>query len=320
MFLRKIISSFLIKAISLSLLAILFLLILCYRSDIPLNQLLEKYSDSSSQFIEIDGVNFHVKIKGQGTPIFLIHGSFSSLHTWEEWEKELSKSYMTISVDLPGHGLTGPDPMENYSTEDFANQLFNMADHLDIDKFHLAGNSMGGGVSLMMASSRPERILSLNLVNSSGAPKNKVSNNNSQRPWIFKLAEVPYISSILLKCTPRFLFKLNLKQVFADQDKITPSLIDRYYQLMLREGNRVATLQRLKKKSSSSVNYENIKMPVLIMWGENDNWISVNNAYTLEKVLPNSELIVFKNAGHVPMEEIPTQTVAEYLFFLGKLN
>jgi len=301
-------------------LIIIIILAIFIRGDLELDHLIDKYTDSSSQFWEIKGIPFHVKIKGEGTPIILLHGSFSSLHTWEAWEEALSKKYKTISIDLPGHGLTGPDISLRYSSEDYAQLVFFLADQLKLEKFHIAGNSMGGGVGLVMASTHPERILSLNLINASGAPKDILTVKNNQRPWIFKVAENPFLASILLKCTPRFLFKMNLKQVFDDDSKISDELIDRYYELIRREGNRKATLDRLQNRKSFSVDFEKLNMPVLIMWGKNDKWISVKNAHLFSKVIPNAKLVIFEKVGHVPMEEIPTQSVAEYLEFLGSTN
>lgn len=308
--------------LSLALLLCLALL-LSYRGDIAVEELLEKYSDENSYFLKVDGINVHVKVKGQGEPIFLIHGSFSSLHTWETWENELSPFFMTISMDLPGHGLTGPDPDKRYAVTDYARLVFGIADQLGIDEFHVAGNSMGGGVALVMASSNPDRILSLNLIDSSGAPAPENTNkvpSSSQRgggAWIFKVAENPVFSRLLLKCTPEFLFKINLKQVFGDDSKITSEMVKRYHDLMRREGNRQATVDRLTVRRPYEVDFSKLNMPVLIIWGAKDTWIPLAAGKRLKAAIPEATLKVFENAGHVPMEEIPTETVAEYLSFLG---
>jgi pimeloyl-ACP methyl ester carboxylesterase len=110
---------------------------------------------------------------------------------------------------------------------------------------------------------------------------------------------------------------MNIKQVYGDESKINELTLDRYYELMLREGNRKATLDRLTSPRDSDVNFSRLTMPTLILWGEKDSWIPVRQGYVLEKAIPGSNLIVFPGAGHVPMEEIPTESVAEYLSFLG---
>ncbi|GAB2610613.1 alpha/beta fold hydrolase [Belliella aquatica] len=313
---------FVLKFILILVVIIVLSLVLSYRSDISPEVLIEKYANESSYFINVDGINMHVNVQGEGEPIFLIHGSFSSMHTWEAWAMELSPYFMTISMDLPGHGLTGPDAEKRYGVEEYADLLFGLADNLGIDEFHIAGNSMGGAVALRMASEKPERILTLNLVNSSGAPNRAVVNTNSKRTNtskapIFQLASHPIFSKILLKCTPKFLFKMNIYQVYFDSEKIKDESVTRYYELMRREGNRRATLDRLTTRKALNIDFEKIKMPVLITWGREDTWIPLANGERLAAAIPEAKLKVFDRVGHVPMEEMPTETVIEYLSFLG---
>ncbi|NVJ85558.1 MAG: alpha/beta hydrolase [Algoriphagus sp.] len=306
------------------LLTLVFFLLLLFRNDIPAEEIIQKYSTPQSHFIEVDGVNLHVRFMGEGIPIILIHGSFSSLHTWDQWQQELSPYFLTISVDLPGHGLTGPDELQRYSTMDYSQLILRLAEKLNIPRFHLAGNSMGGAVALQVASTRPDQVLSLNLIDSSGAPQLKprsLDKDNTTidrgRPWIFQVASNPVFSKILLKCTPKFLFAMNLKQVYGDESKIHQETVDRYFELMLREGNREATLDRLRGVRNAEINFDRLTMPTLIMWGKLDSWIPISNSYALEKAIPGSKLIVFEEVGHVPMEEIPTESVSKYLSFLG---
>ncbi len=317
----KVFLLYVIKAISALLLLVFFFLIAFYRGEIPADVLYEKYADETSYLLMVDGINVHVKVKGEGEPIFLIHGSFSSLNTWEAWEVELNPYFMTVSMDLPGHGLTGPDLKKRYTIDDYAKIVFGIADQLDLEEFHVAGNSMGGGVALKMATDHPERILTLNLLDSSGAP-NHLENESDQQSSgssapIFKVASHPIFSKVLLKCTPKFLFRINLRQVFYDKDKITDEMVTRYYELLRRDGNRQATLDRLSGRMETEYQFEKLNMPVMIMWGKEDSWIPLENGEMLSTLIPGSKLKVFEYAGHVPMEEIPTESVSEYLSFLG---
>jgi pimeloyl-ACP methyl ester carboxylesterase len=310
------------KVLAVLVLSILFFLILMFRSDIPADEIEEKYHTPQSHFIDVDGINVHVRILGDGDPIILLHGSFASLHTWDTWQQELSPYFLTIAIDLPGHGLTGPDDEKRYSIKDYSLLVLSLMEKLNLDQVHLAGNSMGGGVALQIASSRPDKVLSLNLIDASGAPKTgtrtqESAQNPNSKAWVFKAAENPFISQLLLKCTPKFLFAMNLRQVYADNSKITTQTVDRYYELMLREGNRKATIDRLNIPRDMDVDFDRLTMPTLILWGENDAWIPISQGYLLEKAISGSKLISFPNTGHVPMEEIPTESVEAYLSFLG---
>ena len=80
----------------------------------------KKYTSDASKFTWIDNLRVHYRDEGKGMPIVLIHGTSSSLHTWEDWTKILTQSYRVISMDLPGFGLTGPNADHNYSIEYYA--------------------------------------------------------------------------------------------------------------------------------------------------------------------------------------------------------
>ncbi|UZD23762.1 alpha/beta fold hydrolase [Algoriphagus halophytocola] len=311
----------LLKVLGVISLACLFFLLLVYKNDIPYEAIEQKYSTPESHFVEVDGINVHVRIKGRGEPIILLHGSFSSLHTWNDWQNELSPFFLTVSLDFPGHGLTGPDLEKRYSVRDYAILVTRLAEKLNLDKFHLAGNSMGGAVALQIASNRPDQVLSLNLIDAAGTPLEASAlpkgSSSPKKRWMNRMADNPFFTQILLKCTPKFLFSMNMKEVYAEPDKLTKEQVDRYYELMLRAGNRQATLERLATPADAKIDFGRLDMPTLILWGEEDTWIPVSRAYLLEKLIPGSKLKILKNAGHLPMEEIPTESVAEYLNFLG---
>jgi pimeloyl-ACP methyl ester carboxylesterase len=312
------------KILAVLLLSVVFFLALLYRSDISADEIISKYSTSESHFIEVDGQSIHIRLMGEGEPVFLLHGSFSSLHTWDVWQKELSPYFMTISLDFPGHGLTGPDELKRYTIEDYSHLVQRIAEKLNIKKFHLTGNSMGGAVALEIATARPDKILTLNLVDAAGAPSlepRKLEGENfskkNRKPWIIKMAENPLFAKLLLKCTPKFLFAKNLQEVYGEKKKVTSKEVDRYYELMLREGNRRATLDRLSQSTKKDFDFERLTMPTLILWGGKDEWIPLSHAQAFESAIAHSNLIIFPDAGHMPMEEIPTESVSEYLSFLG---
>lgn len=307
------------------LILLLVVLAFAYRSDLSAEAVNAKYLTPESKFIEVDGIQVHVRILGEGEPVFLLHGSFASLHTWDAWQQAMSPYYQTISLDFPGHGLTGPDSLKRYSTKDYSELVRALAQKLNLSQYHVAGNSMGGGVALQHASDYPGNVISLNLIDSGGAPaaERGPTDSTSQKKantggaWIFQVARHPVFSKLLLSCTPKFLFALNMEQVYGDDSKVTDEVTTRYYELMLREGNRQATLDRLSQPRNSNIQFERLTMPTLILWGAEDTWIPVAQGKRLQQVLPGSNLVILNGVGHVPMEESPTETVAEYLSFLG---
>ena len=242
-----------LKFITFTILSIVaVLLILCgfwYRSDIPVNELEAKYFTPQSSYLSINDSKIHIRQRGAGPVLFLLHGSFASLHTWNLWEQALSKNFKTISLDFPGHGLTGPIASEKYSTDDYERLVFAIADTLKIDTFYVAGNSMGGQVAWKMALHQPERVKKLILIDAAGFWKitTDSTSKSQNRPFIFKLLQNNFVANTMLRITPRFLFKWNLKQVYGDPSKVKEEDVDRFYDLMLREGNRSSTLTRLRQ-------------------------------------------------------------------------
>ena len=297
---------------------ILVLMALWYRTDLSVEELEPKYLTPESRYQPVDDAKLHIRKRGEGPVLFLIHGSFSSLHTWEGWENVLSKSFTTISMDLPGHGLTGPNGRENYSTDYYANLVIALADTLKIDTFYVAGNSMGGNVAWKMALKRPDRIKKLILVDASGFQKAPdASARKPSRPLIFQILNNKFLSRILAHITPRFLFKTNLKAVYANPAKFTDEIVDRYYLLVRRQGNRRATLLRFQnhgKDLQDSIPL--IKTPTLIIWGGKDTWIPPIQGQYFHNQIRNSRLILSPDLGHVPMEESPMATADSAAAFL----
>jgi pimeloyl-ACP methyl ester carboxylesterase len=304
------------KLIKFSLLAISAFLIIVisiyWKNDIDINELKNKYAYPTSSFIFIDGINVHFRDVGKGDAILLIHGTGASLHTWEKWINILSTDYRVISFDLPGFGLTGPDPNHNYQISRYTAILDSLMVKLKVDSFHIAGNSLGGLVAWHYTTQFPQKILTLNLIDAAGLPQ-----PGKKPPFIFQLAKLPVLSTLLQKVTPKSIIEKSMLDVYKNDQLVTEKLIDRYFELSLREGNRTAFVKRMSQLNEKLVvgDLENITVPVLIQWGKDDRWIPLANAFEFQKLIPKAELIIY-DSGHVPMEENPMETVKDYMIFL----
>jgi len=286
-------------------------------SDISENDLKIAYANDASKFIEIDGMQVHYRDEGKGFPIVLVHGTASSLHTWDDWSKELLKTNRVIRMDLPAFGLTGPNKTADYSIKAYTSFLNDLLKKLHVEKFYLAGNSLGGNIAWNYAAEHPDKVEKLVLVDASGLPTNK------PQPAIFKMAKTPFLNSLFLYVTPKFFIKKNMEEVYADGSKITDELVTRYHKMALRVGNRQAFIDRAKTdfKLGSKANYNKLKRintSTLLIWGAQDNWIPLDNGKRMDSILPNSKLVVLENSGHVPMEENPQESFAFLNEFLKK--
>jgi pimeloyl-ACP methyl ester carboxylesterase len=132
-----------------------------------------------------------------------------------------------------------------------------------------------------------------------------------------RLARMPVVGALARYISPRFLVRNSLWEVYFDRSKVNEELIDRYYTLALREGNRQAFIDRaMQLEEDTGAGLERIGIPTLILWGRYDQWIPLEQAENFRKKLPWSQVVIYDNAGHVPHEEIPEQSVADAVKFL----
>ncbi|MFT5215984.1 MAG: pimeloyl-ACP methyl ester carboxylesterase [Glaciecola sp.] len=246
-----------------ALLFVIAIMILFGHRDIPLNELKAKYTNTESSFISVDGMDVHFRDEGNQTdsiPIVLIHGTASSLHTFDAWTNSLKNSNRVIRIDLPAFGLTGPFPDRNYSIANYTSFIKDFLTALKIKQCVLVGNSLGGQIAWNFTLEQPDMVEKLILIDASGYPLNSKS-----VPIAFKLAQTPVLKNLLTFITPRFLVRPSVENVYFDTSKVTDSLVERYFELTLREGNRQALVDRFKTSKDISA-YKNIKQPTLILW------------------------------------------------------
>lgn len=279
------------------------------KADIPVEKLKETYAKSPSAFLKIDGLDVHYRKEGQGPALLLLHGTASSLHTWEPWVDILKDSFTCISVDLPAFGLTGPNQNHDYSTKSYNAFINGFMSALQVDSFHIAGNSLGGYIAWNYALDYPEKVNKLILVAAAGFPH--------EPPQLFKLISNPILGPILKNISVRSLAENNLKEVYYDDSQITDDLVDRYYHMSLREGNRDALVSRVNRRDENRIDQiTKLEEPTLLLWGEADPWVPFEDAHKFDEAIPNSRIISYKDAGHVPMEEKPIESAQAALEFL----
>jgi pimeloyl-ACP methyl ester carboxylesterase len=285
--------------------------------DKSVEELSQRWAQQPSQFLNIAGMAIHLRDEGPKTdeePIVLIHGTSASLHTWDGWVDALKETRRVIRFDLPGFGLTGPEPQNNYTIEHYADVVIAVLDELNVKKVTLAGNSLGGYVSWATTVMYPQRVSKLILVDSSGY----ISTPESV-PIGFKLSQNPIASVLLKYVLPKSLVARSVKNVYGNPDLVSDELVDRYYDLALRAGNRDALKERFKQMPPGILvdKIQTINIPTLIIWGAKDRLIPPKFGMKFNQDIVNSQLIVFDELGHVPHEEDPELTVSAVKGFLN---
>lgn len=299
-------------AISIVLLAALFVL---YKSDIPAETIRMNYADTTSQFLPLMGMQVHFRDQGNQSdtvPLVLIHGLSSSLHTWDSLVVRLKENRRIIRLDLPAFGLTGASPEGEYSWDYYNRFVDSFLTAMNIKQCILVGHSLGGYVAWNQAIYKPQRLVKLILINSGGYPRKNEKGNIG-----FKLASIPIVGNIITKFTPKKLIKKSLEDAYADDSKINDALVDRHFNLLLREGNRKATIDFFRQRPTPlPEKIKLVQVPTLIIWGEDDQMIDVSNAYKFQTDIRGSKLKIINHSGHVPMEESPEavfQAIKDYI-------
>ena len=261
-------------------------------------------------------MNVHYRDEGNPLdtlPLVLIHGTGSSLHTYDAWTEALKSNRRVIRMDLPAFGLTGPFPNRDYSIEHYVAFVEQFLENRNIPRCILAGNSLGGQIAWAYTLAHSNRVAQLVLIDAAGYPLNSKS-----VPIAFTLARKPVLNKLLTFITPRFMAKASVENVYADKSKVTKTLVDRYFELTLRKGNRQALVDRMTAVYDTSrlPQLRNIQQRTLVLWGEQDMLIPLSNAERFHADLPNDTLIVLPHSGHVPMEESPKESLSALLAFL----
>ena len=284
-----------------------------YAPDLPRDYLVERYGQRPSTFIDVGGTRAHVRDQGKADamPLLLIHGSLESLHVWDGWVDTLKDRYRLISVDLPGHGLTGAWARGEYTIEAYADFIEVLADTLRLDRFAIAGHSMGGAVAWTFAATRPERVSQLILVDAAAYPA------ESKPTWRTRLARAPVIGDIGISFKPEWMVRRALQEVYSDPAMVTPERVRRFAELQRYPGNRTATLQRARNQEPlDPTPLKRLDVPTLIVWGAQDRWTPIADTFRLQTDIKGSKLAIFEKPGHNPMEEDPKGTAAAVAGFL----
>ncbi|KPF48881.1 alpha/beta hydrolase [beta proteobacterium AAP121] len=314
------------RAVGLLLILSAIALALLRAPDVPAEGLVARWAPAPSDFIDVKGQTVHFRDEGPrhdgsgGTPppLLLIHGTSSSLHTWEGWVKALKGQRRVISFDLPGFGLTGPFEgqyeRDNYHGDVYARFVLDLLDELKLQQVVIAGNSLGGEVAWRTAVMAPQRVAGLVLVDAVGPRFTPLA-----VPLGFQLARVPVLGRLGEFALSKGLVAEGLQSVYGEADRVTDALIDRHYELALREGNRRALGLRVRQmvNGEHEDRINTVRTPTLLLWGSRDRLVPPSVGQDFARRIAGSQLVLLEGLGHVPQEEDPARSVAPVKTFLG---
>lgn len=309
------------QLLGLGVLAVALALPLLRADDLPVEALASRWAAPPSEFVELQGQLVHLRDEGprdDPVPLLLLHGTSSSLHTWDGWAKELRGQRRVLRLDLPGFGLTGPwtgnYQGRPYLAEAQARFVLDLLDKLDLPRVTVVGNSLGGEVAWRLAVLAPQRVDRLVLVDAAGlriAPQ--------EVPLAWRVARMPVLGQVSEWVLTRSLVRQGLASVVGDPRRITDAQVERYRDMALREGNRAALRERLLawRWEDGVEHVRGVQAPTLILWGGRDRLIPPEAAQRFAADIPHSAVVRFDDLGHIPQEEDPVRTVTAVKAFLG---
>ena len=264
----------------------------------------------------------HIRIVGAGTPVLLLHGLGGSVISWSRIEAAIAADHRAICVDLRGFGCSDKPLDWPYTLHDHAADVLGLIEELDLRDLTIAGNSLGGGVALLVALSLAETRLStlrgLALLDSIACPQ--------PLPFFVSVLRTPLLGPTLLWLVPpRWGVRFVLGQVYHRASRIEPGFVEAYAEPLTTRGGRhglVATARGMIPPDVDALmaRLTTLDTPTLLLWGRQDRLVPLQQGRRLAALLPNAKLAVVDDCGHAPQEEQPNDTAAAILAFLGDLK
>lgn len=257
----------------------------------------EELADPDSLFVDVDGLEVHHKVAGQGEPtVVLLHGFAASVFSWRKVMEPLGDGGTVIAFDRPAFGLTErPMPGEwgeenPYSPEAQADLTVALMDELGVEKAVLVGHSAGGAVALLTALRYPERVEALVLEDAA------VYDYTATPEWLAPFLRLPLMDRLgpFLVRSITLWGEVVIREAWSDPNKITVELISDYKKPLQAENWDRALWELVLARHPIDLEERlgEVSVPALVITGGDDHIVPPHNSERLAADLPASELVV----------------------------
>lgn len=282
--------------------------------------------------VNVAGIDLHVRVTPSANPdaepALFVHGLGGSAHNWTDFAGVLRDQFAIESIDLPGFGRSGAAHDRNYSPRAQARVVIAYLDSRRRGPVHLVGNSMGGAISLLVASMRPDLVRTLTLI-SPAVPDVKVRAHPLRSDPRMALLIVPGIGGMALKRMRSVdiptRVRATIAMCFADPSRYPQVRFDEAVRegqarlrlpwaedAMLRAARGLVRTQ-VAQRGQAWAAMRSIIAPTLVLWGAQDKLVAADLAPVVAAAIPNARLLVLDDIGHTAMMEDPTTSARAML-------
>lgn len=274
------------------------------------------------RYTDVNGIRTRYWDLGEGDapPVVLIHGIGASVEAWTPTLPALVPDHRVVALDLVGYGYTDKPRDAPYSFPYFADFVRQAMDRLEITQAAVIGHSLGGGVALKLAETVPSRVTRLVAVDAAGLGTEGLS-------VVYQLMVIPGLGRLLTRTDPPWVRRF-LEGLFHDPDYVTDAMVDLNIEMMSQPGARAAYLSTIRsiatvfgprKDVVADIvgELDAITAKTLVVWGQQDEAIPMAHGETAVEGIPDAELVILEDCGHMPMVEQRGAFNAEVRAFLA---
>ncbi len=267
-------------------------------------------------YVDVNGMNGHYAMAGNGPPVVLLHGLGASHLTWQENIKALAAHFTVYAMDIPGHGDSVKHGVD-YTIEASVAFTFGFLDAMGLQSAALVGNSMGGLIALRSALAEPDRVSHLCLIDTAGFGKEIAP--------VLRTMPLPFVGEYAESKATRSTSNM-LRQIFAGRKVATEALTAELVRTRSLPGARAAVLKTLregvnifgmKRKHRLLKRLPELPMPIMVVWGGLDRFFPIARAYAAVDAVPSTRLFVLPDSGHWPHMQEPEVFNLELTAFLN---
>ncbi len=276
----------------------------------------QELADPNGQFVDVNGVSVYIVTEGSPDDpvVVFIHGFGGSTITWRDTLPAVAQAgYYALALDLPPFGLSDKNPDLDYSRSGMADLVASLMDTLGIESATIVGHSMGGAVTAQFAVRHPQKVEKLVFVAGGVFEALRAENDEEDDPGPLSLLNAidpksPAAPILLRGLITRSFFIDTLRSAYYDDSVLTDEAVDGYARLLLIEDAPIGFLAYVQAQEANPITLEDLaaaaeNVPVALMWGNQDTWVSVELGKTMAQAIPGAQLILYDEVGHLPMEE-----------------